>query len=170
MKLRRLIKTDAPFMLEWMHDKNVTQNLQANFAEKQLTDCISFIEHSRNDIENEHFAIVDEKDEYMGTVSLKNINRSFMSAEFAISIRSCAMGRGLSRYGMAQIIQYGLDELGLKKIYWCVSPDNKRAVRFYDKNGYKRVACPPKEVNGYTADQMYYFIWYEVLNTENASK
>lgn len=34
----------------------------------------------------------------------------------------------------------GLEEFKLKRIYWCVSPDNKRAVRFYDKNGCERVS------------------------------
>ena len=36
MKLRFLQEKDAPLMLEWMHDKNVTEKLRANFAAKTL--------------------------------------------------------------------------------------------------------------------------------------
>ena len=37
MKLRQLNLTDAPLMLEWMHDPSVVENLQANFAAKYST-------------------------------------------------------------------------------------------------------------------------------------
>ena len=82
-------------------------------------------------------AVTDDNDIYMGTASLKNINNGM--AEFAIVIRKEAMGEGYSRYVMEEIIRIGLDKLKLNLIYWFVSPENKRAVKFYDKNGYKRV-------------------------------
>lgn len=164
MRLRKLNVLDAPLMLEWMHDENVTCNLQANFAAKELKDCQAFIEYSQADSDNLHLAIVDDNDEYMGTVSLKNIKKDAMSAEFAISIRSCAMGKGISQYGMKEMIRIGLQEMGLKKIYWCVSPENKRAVRFYDKNGYVRLNSVPNETVGYSEEQKTAFFWYQVAD------
>lgn len=160
MKLRKLERKDAPLMLEWMHDKSVVENLAANFGAKQLEDCEAFIEASNKDEQNLNLAIVDDNDEYMGTVSLKHIDKENGNAEFAIAIRTCAMGQGYSQYGMAEIIRIGLEDMGLKEVYWCVSPSNKRAVRFYDKNGYIRV--PHNEINstGYTPEQIKEFIWY----------
>ena len=38
-------------------------------------------------------AITDDNDEYMGTVSLKNINYTDSFAEFAITVRRTAMGK-----------------------------------------------------------------------------
>ena len=162
MRLRNLELKDAPFMLEWMHDESVVENLQANFAAKTLSDCENFIRSCADSTENLHMAIVDDNDEYMGTVSLKHIDRNRGDAEFAITIRSCAMGKGISAYGMRQIIRVGLEEMGLKKVYWCVSPDNKRAVRFYDKNGYPRVDLSTLAPQGYTQEQLAYYIWYAV--------
>ena len=75
----------------------------------------------------------------MGTVSLQNIDRENDSAEFALSIRTSAMGRGFSWYGMEEIIRKAFDEYGLKSVYWCVSKSNKRAVRFYDKHNFHEV-------------------------------
>lgn len=163
MNLRKLEIKDAPFMLEWMHDPTVVEFMQADFAKKTLTDCETFIKDSWNNKKNLHLAIVDEQDTYMGTVSLKNINIQTFSAEFAITVRSSAMGRGYSQYGMRQIFDIGKKQCGLKKIYWCVSPENKRAIRFYDKNGYQRVDKNEVNHEGYTSDQINSFIWYQEM-------
>ena len=146
MLLRKLKTEDAPFMLEWMHDESVVEILQTNFASKTLAGCELFIQDSQVDSANLHMAIVDENDEYMGTVSLKNIADG--SAEFAITIRKTVMGTGISRLAMKKIIEVGLEEKGLDSIYWCVSPENKRAVRFYDKNGYHRVSPDTLNIGG----------------------
>ena len=149
-------------MLEWMHDDDVVKNLQANFKAKTLADCEAFILACADTSQNLHLAIVDDNDEYMGTVSLKHIRKDCKDGEFAITIRACAMGKGLSAYGMREIIRVGLEELGLDCVYWCVSPDNARAVRFYDKNGYPRVPASSLEPIGYTQEQLEYYIWYAV--------
>lgn len=162
MKLRDLQESDAPLMLEWMRDKNVVKNLQANFSEKTIEDCQSFIKSARKKDSDRHFAITDETDTYMGTVSLKHI--ADKKAEFAITIRQCAMGKGYSRYGMSEIIRMGFEELDLDMIYWCVAPENVRAVRFYDKNGYLRVDINRLNImpENYTFEQMMHYIWYAV--------
>lgn len=159
MKLRQLELKDAPLMLEWMHDPSVVEYMQADFAGKTLEDCEAFIKSAQNMSESMHLAIADDNDEYQGTVSLKDIRDG--SAEFAITIRSSAMGRGISRYAMKEIIRTGFDELRLQRIYWCVDPANKRAVRFYDKNGFRRVEADTLPVRGaYTGEQILSYIWY----------
>lgn len=161
MKLRALEQRDAPLMLEWMHDENVVEHLSAAFATKTEGDCSRFIEASSHDPQNLNLAIADEADTYMGTVSLKHIDIQRREAEFAISIRRCAMGKGFSRFAMAEIIRRGLEELGLDRIYWCVSPENKRAVRFYDKCGYGRICPETLNVSSwYTDEQVSSFLWY----------
>ena len=137
MKLRKFLLKDAPYMLEWMHDKNVLSGLQAEkFINKNIQDCEEFIKTHTSDINNLHMAIVDENDVYMGTVSLKHITEN--DAEFAIAIRTCAMGKGYAGMAMKEIIRIGHEELGIKYIYWGVRKDNLRAIRFYDKNLYRQ--------------------------------
>ncbi len=161
MQLRKLQQKDAPLMLEWMHDKTVVEFMGANFAEKTIDDCLRFIDSSQEDEENLNLAIVDDADEYMGTVSLKHINKSEGVAEFAITIRKCAMGKGYSAYGMKEILNMGLNQIGLNRIYWCVSQRNKRAVGFYDKNGYRRTADIPNTIKEFYSDeQVSHFVWY----------
>lgn len=161
MKLRKLELKDAPLMLEWMHDKSVVEDLRTNFLTKTMEDCEKFIRSSWDDKNNWNVAIVDEDDVYMGTVSLKNIKET--SAEFGITVRAFAMGKGYSIWAMKEAIRIGFEERGIQKIYWCVSPDNKRAVRFYDKNGFERVDSKELDViEGYTQEQIDAYVWYAV--------
>lgn len=161
MNLRKLEKKDAQYMLEWMHNEDVVHYLSANFASKTIDDCYNFIQTSQSYESDINLAIVDENDEYMGTVSLKHLDRENGTAEFAITIRKIAMGKGYSRYGMAEILRKGVEELGLEKIYWCVSRINERAVRFYDKNEYVRTDDVPQHIKkAYTDEQNELFIWY----------
>lgn len=166
MYIRKLKQKDAPFMLEWMHDKTVVENMQANFLSKTLTDCEDFIRNAQNAEEDLHMAIVDEEDTYMGTVSLKHIKGDY--AEFGITIRSGAMGKGYSKFAMEEIIRIGYEELGLNHIYWCLSKKNERATRFYDKNGYKRIDVAPDVVDktAYTKEQIESYLWYQTDRKE----
>lgn len=152
-------------MLEWMHDPSVVENLQADFVHKTIEDCYSFIGAAQDTTSNIHLAITDENDEYMGTVSLKNIKND--SAEFAITIRKIAMGKGYSKYGMEEIIRIGFEKLCLNKIYWCVSPDNLRACKFYDKSRYKQMKLAKDEkscliTTGYSLEQINHYKWYQI--------
>ena len=157
MKTRPLLPKDAPLMLEWMHDPDVVKFMHADFASKTLTDCERFIQAAKSSAENLHYAVVNDEDEYMGTVSLKHIRDG--KAEFAITVRACAMGQDYARFGMEKIIEKGFTELGLDEIYWCVSPENTRALRFYDKNGYKQ--SDPSDFDlRYTEEEIMRMKWY----------
>jgi len=165
MRLRSLELKDANLMLEWMHDDSVVHHLQSNFIEKTIDDCIAFINSAGVTEKNLHLAIVDDNDEYMGTVSLKNISDNM--AEFAITLRTVAMGGGYSKYGMERILEKGFDDLHLREIYWCVSPNNNRAVHFYEKCGYSHT--DPMIIRGdlgYNKEQISNYIWYSISYDE----
>lgn len=143
MKLRKLKNKDAPLMLEWMHDTDVVKDLRNNFTSKTIEDCKAFITSSSNDKNNIHYAVVSNKDEYMGTVSLKDIDKQTKSAEFGIVVRKSAMGAGYSWFAMINIFRIAFEENKLDFVYWCVSEDNKRACRFYDKHHFSRLKDVP---------------------------
>lgn len=148
-------------MLQWMHDPDAVAHLQGRFLEKTLQDCLNFIADSQNSKHQLHLAIVNEEDTYLGTVSLKHIDRKQKDAEFAIAIHPDAMGSGCARVAMDRILQLGFTEQGLSQIFWCVSPENRRAVRFYEKGGYSLVK--PQTVNAqryYTPQLASQLLWY----------
>lgn len=164
MYLRRLELKDAPFMLEWMHDDTVVENLRTDFASKTLHDAEEFIKHSHEQTGNIDLAVASDEDEYMGTVSLRDIEDG--SAEFAVTVRTCAMGRGYSWFGMEAILEKAFHELGLNSVYWCVSRKNARAVRFYDKhNFHEALDIPEKILSNY--EGMDDLKWYSVLKDDD---
>nr|MBQ4455211.1 GNAT family N-acetyltransferase [Clostridia bacterium] len=164
MYLRRLELKDAHLMLSWMQDKNVTGNLRTDFASKTIADAVEFIEQSWGDTVNLNLAIASDEDEYMGTVSLKHIEDG--NAEFAITVRKESMGRGYAWFGMESIIKKAFDELGLECIYWCVSRENTRAVRFYDKHNFHEVFdIPQTALNRYLGEDN--LKWYSVLKGDD---
>ena len=166
MKLRKLKADDAALMLEWMHDESVTHDLHADFAAKTLDDAKAFIEASAENDKNLHMAIASDTDEYMGTVSLKNIDRVNSTAEFAITVRNCAMGKGYSWFGMTEIIRLAFEELMLECVYWCVSRKNARADRFYSKHGFhEAVDIAPEILERYS--DMTDLKWYSVLKGDD---
>ena len=160
MFLRKLELKDAPLMLEWMHDEDVTSCFRADFSSKTLEDAIAFIKSSWKNGEDLHLAIASDEDEYMGTASLKHIEES--SAELAIVVRSSAMGRGYSWFGMETIIDKAFSELNLESVYWCVSRDNLRALRFYDKHNFHEALDIPSAILA-RYDESDKLKWYSVL-------
>ena len=69
------------------------------------------------------------------------------------------MAKDYARFAMESIIRKGFSELRLDKIYWCVSPENTRALRFYDKNGYKRSEEAEIDLY-YTPEEIAGMKWY----------
>lgn len=167
VRLRKLELKDADKMLTWMLDDSVVHYMGADFSKKTITDCETFILSSHTDSNNLHMAIVNDDDQYQGTVSLKNINRENSCAEFAIAVTKEAMGKGYSKYGMHEIIKIGLEALMLNQIYWYVSPQNKRAIKFYDKNGFTRIfEIPDAFKKGETEENIKLFHWYIVYKQD----
>lgn len=170
MELRVLKEKDCGLMLEWMHDPDVIKDMNTNFLDKKLADCTFFVQNSMT-VRNKHFAIVDANDEYMGTVSLKNIDINNGSAEFAITIRKTAMGKGYSSYAMRKIIDIAFSEYDLKVVYWYVNKKNIRAIKFYGKMGYWSVPVEKIErlgvkIESVEADAME---WYCICKDETVS-
>ena len=151
-------------MLEWMHDASVTRYLSADFSSKTLQDAESFIISSWDDMDNVNLAIVSDEDEYMGTVSLKHIEEG--SAELTIAVRSEAMSRGYSWYGMNEILSKAFDEYELESVYWCVSKENARAIRFYDKHNFHEIIDIPQSIRNRHANSGNYK-WYSVLKGDD---
>lgn len=166
MYIRKLRIDDAPLMLEWMHDLDVTENLSTNFTVKTLEDCESFIAYSNTTSDDIHMAIASDADEYMGTVSLKHIDYAQMNAEFAITMRKEAMAKGYSWYGMCGIFRKAFEDLHLSSVYWCVSEKNARACRFYEKHGFKRMLDVPDDILERYENRSD-FRWYSVLNGDD---
>ena len=80
--------------------------------------------------------------EYMGTISLKNIDFEERRAEYAISCRSKAMGKGFAKAASEELFRIAAGKLGLELIYLYVCDSNIRAQKLYEKLGFERIGKP----------------------------
>lgn len=150
MVLRPLKIKDADGMLEWMRDVDIQRNFREGISKRTKEDILLFIQTSGVEFKENgsvHFAIVDDSDEYMGTISLKNISLEDKNAEYAISLRKKAQGTGLAKEATKELLHLAFVENGLHKVYLNVLSENKRAIRFYEKMGFR--------YEGESVDQLY---------------
>lgn len=133
VRLRRLMNKDAEGMLEWMHDHDLCAGFRFDGSNTTREDVENFIFNSMSS-DNKHYAIVNNEDEYLGTISLKKIKSGM--AEYAIALRKRAVGIGVAKQATMELMQIAFEELNLKKIYLNVLTDNIRAIKLYEKVGF----------------------------------
>ena len=136
IRLRRLEEKDIPGMLEWMHDPEITRWFRFNADAMNEEKAKAFILSSFDET-NRHYAVTDDTDEYLGTISLKEIDRKNSHAMYAISMRACAGGTGAALEATKQLLEIAFDELGLERVYLNVLANNERAKKFYQKAGFR---------------------------------
>ena len=95
-------------------------------------------------------------------VSRKAVHGQIKIVEEKLEYYENILGLYKKSLKMKEILKIGFEKLNLNKIFWCVNPINARAVRFYDKNGYKRVSKKGENIIGYTKEQIDSYFWYEI--------
>ena len=150
-------------MLEWMHDPEINQWFRfdaANMTDERARDFIagSFSERDR------HYAITDDSDEYLGTISLEEIDRENHHALYAVSMRSAYQGSGIAAEATELLLEIAFYELELERVYLNVLSDNTRAKRFYEKAGFHYEGCfrHHLQLRGEWRD----WDWYAILRDE----
>lgn len=139
IKLRCLKEKDTEGMLEWMHDPDIQKNFQFNPEEKDRCAVLMFIKNARAEFiggRDIHYAITDKKDEYLGTISLKNMDLTAKKAEYAISLRKCAQGKGIAQKATYEVLRLAFEQFQLERVYLNVLSENEKAIRLYEKCGF----------------------------------
>ena len=119
-----------------MHDPEISRWFRFNAEEMTEERALRFIEGSFTDTAV-HYAVADDSDTYLGTISLEDIDRENGHALYAVAMRSCAQGTGAAMAATREVLHIAFGEMGLERVYLNVLADNARAKRFYEKAGFK---------------------------------
>lgn len=141
INLRGLRAEDAEAMLEWMHDEEIQLGFQKNMLDMKAEDAKRFIANSQletgiKDGSDIHYAIVDDRDVYLGTISLKKINLGLKTAEYAVVLRKSFQGKGIASAATRKLFKIAFEDIKLDSIYLYVIEDNLRARKCYRRNGF----------------------------------
>lgn len=162
--LRNLELRDAKRMYETMCDTNVNALMNIDGSKSSIENCENFIKNANANPNFKHFAIVNENDDWVGTVSLKNIDSIVKQAEYAIITSSKVHGRGYALSATREILDYGFNILGLNRIYLNVVDDNIRANKFYLKCGFTFEGKFRKSIM--IKNKIYDLNWYSILKED----
>lgn len=147
IKLRELKEKDAPLMLEWMHNGETQHSFKCNMLKCTLEEAIDFcnnasIPETVEPSQSLHFAIVDDADdEYIGTISLKNIDLINQHAEYAIALRKKYRGMGIALEASKLLIAKAFNEYKLHRVFLTVLGSNDKAKKLYEKCGFRYEGC-----------------------------
>lgn len=137
--LRELKQKDIPNMLEWMQDKESRNFFRFSSDAATYENALNFVQNAQiqlMDGKSIHFAITDASDEYLGTISLKNIDLQSKNAEYAIALRKKARGKGIGHDATCKILQMAFEQFGLERVYLNVLSKNQQAIYLYEKMGF----------------------------------
>ena len=129
---------DIEIFTQWMNDFYITDYTGRSHQVVSLQDEKEYLESGGD---KTTFAIIDEeKDEIIGTVGLHKIDNINRTATLGIFIGNRDYwSKGYGTEAIQLIIDFGFNYLNLKNIDLAVMEFNQRAVRCYQKCGFKEI-------------------------------
>ena len=136
---RPLELEDEPLLRRWANDPRVWSTLNHRGPINGVKER-RWIEQSPGGEQPSYlFGIVRKADDTLvGTCSLRPTNTPTHQAEFGIVIGEVsAQNHGLGSQATELTLRYGFDELNLHRIELSVLANNPRAIRVYERAGYR---------------------------------
>ncbi len=127
---------DLPLLFAWLNDRSYRLH-SGSF------DYVSYAQHeawfervsrSPSDVA----LAVRRQEELVGLAQLVAINRVSRNAEFRIKLDPDRLDQGLGSEATHMMCQHAFDDLNLDRIYLYVQERNQRAVKCYQKVGFRR--------------------------------
>jgi len=139
-RLRPIEREDIPRFVEWFSDPDVRQHL-----DQYLPVSVSQEEHWFEEMLNRMrkrqdfvFAIETMDGEHIGNIGLHKINWKDRHAEMGIVIgEKDKWGQGYGTDALRTLLGLVFDEMNLHRVYLRVNVDNDRAIRCYEKVGFR---------------------------------
>ncbi|WP_420595749.1 GNAT family N-acetyltransferase [Deinococcus sp.] len=139
--LARLRREDLPPLVQAFQNLELTTYLGGNgFTYSEAEEAEWLEDNLKNPAGQVLFGIYDQTQTLIGSVALREINHRTGTAELGVAIYSPAnWGRGFGSGAVLLICQYGAFHLSLYNIMLKVFAFNERAIRAYQKIGFREI-------------------------------
>lgn len=156
ISLRPFVKEDAEAVARLCNNRKIFDNLRDLFPHPYtLQDAKDFIRHCQVHDPLLNFAIEYNK-ELAGTVGLLPQTDVYTgTAEIGYWIGEPYWGKGIMAEAVRQMVDYGFNKLGLRRIFTGVFEHNRRSMRVLEKAGFVREGIAKKALikNGIIRDE-----------------
>lgn len=146
VRLRRLEREDLPRCVEWLNDPEVRNQLAVLYPLGAEEEQRWYTRTLDQDPTLRPLAI-DARPEagseppvwhHVGVTALHQVDWTSRTAETGIFIgERAAWGRGLGSDAVATLVRWCFEELNLNRVWLRVYEDNARAIRCYEKVGFR---------------------------------
>jgi RimJ/RimL family protein N-acetyltransferase len=138
--LRPLEREDAPLLVPWVNDAEITRTLERLYRPLNLQAEVDFIERIYKSEHDVVFGIVvKETDVLIGVTGLHQMDFKNRRAVFGIFIgEKSVWGKGYGTEATALITGYAFETLNLNRVGLEVYEDNERGIRAYERVGFQR--------------------------------
>ncbi len=138
VKLRPFSKADLPKMVRWNNDPELEYFVDCDLP-KTLPECLAWFERNIPSRDYRLYAIENEAGSTIGDLELDHI--SWRNGEAELRIRIGEKDYWNQGYGTAAVrdaLIIAFHRLGLRRIYLRVYSFNQRAIRCYEKCGFRK--------------------------------
>ncbi len=140
VKIRPFVKEDLKTMVAWNKDPEVEYFVDRGLP-GTLEECEVWFAQMMKNREYRLYALEDEKGKLIGDLELDHICWRRKEAELRIRIGEKAYwNRGYGSLALQKFLRYVFEDLNLNLVYLRVYTFNFRAIRCYQKNGFKKQA------------------------------
>jgi RimJ/RimL family protein N-acetyltransferase len=155
--LRPLEERDMPAYLAGINDTEVGgwAGYRWPLSPSMATDWLKRVSEQARTLEGFYFAVCElGHDRFIGTTWLRDISLMDGAAELAIFMDRDHLGGGWGTDAQRTLLAFGFGTLRLERIWLTVDADNARAIRSYQKVGFRQEGYMrnARQVNGRPAD------------------
>ena len=145
----RFVRLDESLVQDYLAMVNDMENVgkligsTRTFTEEEETEWI------RRKLENKFriFSMIDkDTGNFIGNIEIMDVEGDAASGELGICITAKQQDRGFGSEAIPAMVKYAAKEYGLKRLMLRVFPDNARAIRVYEKCGFKEYDRAPDDI------------------------
>ncbi|MDF2839575.1 MAG: GCN5-related N-acetyltransferase [Clostridia bacterium] len=151
INLRQQKKEDAELIAKYQQDADVMENYFMSYSIPPIKEFIErWYDHTAMDKEGYGFAIENKQGEFIGSCHTMGLNLRNGTTYIAIFIGHPEYrSKGYGTEAMKLLLNFLFNEVGLRKVKLNVFSFNKRAIRCYEKSGFKLEGINKKEIYRY---------------------
>jgi len=110
-----------------------------NLKDLSLEELEAWCYHKIKNKNNRYFSVFNEENRFIGYMGIKNIRKIFRDSVLGIVFDPNYVNKGYGTESIITFLDYYFNEMDMKRLYLEVAKFNKRAMRCYEKCGFKIV-------------------------------